>query len=226
MPPEKQFKYLAFFDLDRTILSVNSATSLVKESLDRRMMTPGQYRHAIYLSILYKLEWRDTTRILHKMLSWLNGLSKAKVEQLCRDVWQSTLLDLVRSEILSEFEFHRRQNGGLILLSSATSFVCEPVVEDLKMDALVCSHIKENNGVLTGVPEGKLVFGREKKHRLLDYCKAEGQNAHDAWYYGDSISDRHVLEAVGNPVCVDPDRKLKRLADKKGWKILEIDIHN
>jgi len=220
---DKKFKYLAFFDLDRTILSVNSATSLVKESLERRMMSRGQYRHALYLSILYKLEWRDTTQILHQMLGWLNGLSKEKVEQLCRDVWQTNLNKLVRPEIIAEFDYHRRQEGGIILLSSATSFVCDPVVKDLKMDGLVCTYIKEEQGILKGVPVRKLVFGREKKHRLQEFCETEGYNAGEAWYYGDSISDQYVLEAVGNPVCVDPDRKLKRLVEKRGWKLLEID---
>jgi phosphoserine phosphatase len=54
----------------------------------------------------------------------------------------------------------------------------------------------------------------------LAYCKKNNCSPLNSWYYCDSISDLPALEIVGNPVCVNPDRKLKKTAIKRGWKIL------
>ena len=54
----------------------------------------------------------------------------------------------------------------------------------------------------------------------MAYCDKNIYSASDAWYYGDSISDLTALKAVGNPVCVNPDKKLKKEALKRVWKIL------
>ena len=220
MSLEKKYHYIAFFDLDKTILSVNSANYLVKESRKRGTMSKQNYRRAIYYSILYKLNWRDATKIIHRMLLWLNGVSKIGLESMCREVYDSTLRNFIRPEIIKEFEMHRNNGAALVLLSSATSFVCNPVFKDLNMDDLVCSHIEDRNGKLTGRSRGKLVFGKEKRIRLLAYCKTENYDPENAWYYGDAFSDHHVLEAVGNPVCVDPDKRLKKMAIRKGWRVL------
>ena len=63
MPLKKQFTYIAFFDLDETILSVNSANYLVKESRKRGMMTKRQFRQAVRYSLLYKFKLSKATRI-------------------------------------------------------------------------------------------------------------------------------------------------------------------
>ena len=223
MSLNKRYKYIAFFDLDKTILSVNSANFLVKESRARGIMNEKHYREAIFLSILYKLDWRDVTKIIYRMLNWLDGLSSKRIEAMCEDVFSGSLVNLIRPEILREIAYHRSKNGAVVMLSSASTFVCNPVVKHLMMDDLICSLMEEKDGILTGKAVGNLVFGKEKKYRLLSYCNGEGYNPNDAYYYGDAISDKYVLGAVGKAVCVDPDKPLRREAGKKGWRILDLD---
>jgi len=88
------------------------------------------------------------------------------------------------------------------------------------MDDIICSDIEVKNGYLTGRPRGRLCFGEEKKSRLREYCEKNNTKTSDAWYYGDSISDLPALSSVGNPLCVNPDKKLKKAAHKRGWKTL------
>jgi phosphoserine phosphatase len=73
---------------------------------------------------------------------------------------------------------------------------------------------------MTGLPVGHLCFGEEKAVRLQEYCARKNSLQSDAWYYGDSISDLAALNIVGNPVCVNPDKKLKKTAIERNWKIL------
>lgn len=217
---KKSFKYTAFYDLDHTILSGNSATSLVEVARQRGVMSPKQYRHAVYLSIIYKMNLGNPTKMINRMLSWLKGLHKESIYKLCREVFMDDLVQTIRPEILKSMSEHRIRNGANVLLSSATSPICKPVSEYLKMDDLICTQLESENGILTGKTEGKLVYGLEKKKRLLTYCEAHGFDPSESYYYGDSYTDQFVMESVGHPVAVSPDRRLLKTALKLNWPIL------
>jgi HAD superfamily hydrolase (TIGR01490 family) len=129
----------------------------------------------------------------------------------------------IRPEILESFALHRSRGAAVVLLSSATSPICEPVAAHLELDALICTHLETRDGAFTGRTRGPLVYGKEKKRRMLSFCLEHEGEASDAWYYGDSHTDRHVMEAVGNPVAVSPDRRLKKIALRHTWPILADD---
>jgi HAD superfamily hydrolase (TIGR01490 family) len=216
----KKLEYIAFYDLDHTILACNSATALVEESRSRGVMTSGQYRHAIWLSILYKLNIGDPANMINRMLSWMKGLRESEIKLLCEEIYHTGIKQTIRPEILDSFEMHRSKGAAVVLLSSATEPICEPVAHHLELDALICTHLETLDGAFTGRTRGKLVYGAEKKHRMLTFCHEHESDAAKAWYYGDSHTDRHVMEAVGNPVAVSPDRRLKKIAIRQNWPIL------
>jgi phosphoserine phosphatase len=66
---------------------------------------------------------------------------------------------------------------------------------------------------------GKICYGNEKLLRLEKYCEKVNSKISDAWYYADSISDLPVLSIVGSPVCVNPDRQLRKRVKEKNWLI-------
>jgi len=219
----KKFKYIAFYDLDQTILKGNSATSLVEESRKRGIMSPGQFRNAIFLSILYKLNLGNPTKMIVRMLSWLKGIEETTFTELCNDVFKGLLLNSIRPEMLQTMEEHRKEGGAVVLLSSASAPVCAPFAAHLKMDEVICTHLESVNGVLTGSAGGKLVYGKEKKVQLLSFCKTHHYSPEEAYYYGDSYSDHHVMEVVGNPVAVSPEKGLLKIATSRNWLILPLD---
>ena len=65
---------------------------------------------------------------------------------------------------------------------------------------------------------GQICFGDEKAVRLISYCETNNFSPELCWYYGDSISDLPALSKVGNPVCINPDNKLKKIAKRRDWK--------
>ena len=216
-------EYIAFYDLDHTILTGNSATYLVEESMNRGVMTPGQYRHAVWLALLYKLNLGDPAKMIKRMLSWLKNLRESEIKLLCEEIYHTSIKATIRPEILESFEMHRSKDAAVVLLSSASSPICEPVTRHLGLDHMICTHLETSDGAFTGHTRGKLVYGAEKKQRMLSFCSENGCDPEKAWYYGDSHTDRHVMEAVGNPVAVSPDRRLKKIALRRNWPILAKD---
>jgi len=215
-----KFDYVAFYDLDHTILVDNSATHLINEARKRGMMSSKHFRHAVWLSILYKLNIGDPTKMITRMLSWLKGLDEKEITRLCLDVFTGHMIDKIRPEIKESIADHKSRNGAVVLLSSASEPICKPVTEHLDMDDLVCSQLEARDGFLTGRTRGKLVYAREKATRLISYCKTHGFNRKTAYYYGDSFTDKFVMKEVGNPVAVDPDKRLLKIALENSWPIM------
>jgi HAD superfamily hydrolase (TIGR01490 family) len=187
----KNSEYIAFYDLDHTILTGNSATALVEESRKRGVMSPGQYRHAVWLALLYKLNIGDPVKMITRMLSWLKGLKESEIKLLCEEIYQTIIQKTIRPAIIESFEMHRSSGGAVVLLSSATEPICEVVVRHLKLDAMICTRLEILNGAFTGQTQGRLVYGEEKKHRMLSFCAEHACDPGKAWYYGDSHTDCH-----------------------------------
>ena len=211
--------YAVFFDLDRTIISVNSGKVLVKEAFRRGLMNAKDYINAIYLSILYKFNLRDASLIIERMGEWVSGQPVSKLTDLCSEVAQKYLVGSIHSEIYKEVEYHRSKQAIIVLLSSSISYLCEPVAQHLGINQVICSMLEEKDGILTGQPAGNFCYGPEKGIRLTEFCRDNGLDPGLSWHYGDSVSDLPAFEASGTRVCVNPDRRLLKIGRQNGWRI-------
>jgi putative phosphoserine phosphatase/1-acylglycerol-3-phosphate O-acyltransferase len=212
--------YPAFFDLDHTILSLNSGSQLVRNAYKKGIMSTGNLLNAIIQAYLYKYSLRDTNLIISKMGSWVKGVDPEVIKELSGEVVENHLIKNIRPEVIKEIDFHKRKNAATVILSSSVSTICEPIAGYLGFDDVICSTLEISNGFLTGAPVGKFCFEDEKRLRMLSYCENNHFDPAEAWYYADSIADIPVFEVVGHPVCVSPDNKLAKIALKKGWRVI------
>jgi HAD superfamily hydrolase (TIGR01490 family) len=211
--------YIAFFDLDDTLIRANSGKLLVRGAYEKGMMSLPDLIKAIWMSFLYKFRLMDSEKIIAGMLKWLAGMSEKKVSDLSSEVFEKYILHAIPEEARSEIKMHKDKNAAVVILSSALYPVCQVVADHLEVDDVICTHIETEGGRYTGRTAGKLCFGNEKVSRLKEYCEKNNSKVEQAWYYGDSFSDFSVLQIVGNPVCVNPDKKLQKAANKNSWKI-------
>ena len=208
------------YDLDKTILSVNSSRLVVQASRRMGFLTPKDYRQAIYYSILYKFDLQDANKIVLSMMKWLRGLKESEVRELIQQQVTPILMDLIRPEIRESIKYHRSQNARIIMLSSAMPYLCQPVANHLEMDDVICSSLEVTNDHFTGHANGNLIFGKEKARRIKAYSSEHGFPLETTWYYGDAYTDRFILQIVGNPVCVKPEIKLGWMAKRRGWRVI------
>lgn len=213
--------YIVFFDLDRTLIAANSGTALVRLAYNKGLMSLSDLIRAIYLSVLYRLNLKDTLKIIDDIVAWTAGLPEKVILELSSEVTENILIPSIRSEVRSELKNHREKNAKIVILSSALRPICLDVANYLGMDDIICSDLEVVQGYYTGLPLGHLCFGEEKATRLKEYCEKYNTKTVDAWYYGDSGADIPALSIVGHPICVNPDKKLKKIAMQKGWKIYQ-----
>jgi HAD superfamily hydrolase (TIGR01490 family) len=212
-------KYIVFLDLDGTICSINSGYALVKTAYSKKLTTTGGIARAAACLLLYKLHLVPAERIISIMGGWIKGMKQETLEAVGAEAAEKFLFDSVFSEVYAEIMYHRSRNAELAILSSAICEICRPLAIHLGIDNSVCTEMETRDGSLTGSPLGSYCFGKEKKRRVISICLEKGYNPAEAFYYADSLSDLDALESVGNPVCVNPDTRLRRKAVEKGWQV-------
>jgi putative phosphoserine phosphatase/1-acylglycerol-3-phosphate O-acyltransferase len=211
--------YIVFFDLDRTITKAVSGRALARAAFRKKLMSRSDLVNALYVSIVHRLNLMDPVKLIDKMVRWVKGIPEKILSDLCSDVVNKALLPSVHPEVKPEIKFHKERNAKVVILSSSLVPICREIAAYLEIDDIICSDLEVIDGSCTGRTTGPVCFGKEKVVRLKEYCERNNHSLEKTWYYGDSISDLPALSIVGNPVCINPDRKLLRIARRKGWRI-------
>lgn len=212
-------KYLVFLDLDHTLLNVNSGKILVLEAYKQRLITHANILKAIYLYFAHRFNFLSTAALIKKMPDWMIGKTEKVMVDFCQVVFQQKMIKHIRPQMYKEIERHRDSGAGIIILSATFNYVCQPILDHLNLDDMICSKMRVSQGIFSGETDGPLCFGREKMIRLRNYCLDNKYSWENAYYYADSIADLDVLSIVGYPVCINPDKKLAKIAGEKSWPI-------
>ena len=211
--------YIAFFDVDHTIIRINSGKILVREAR-RKGLIPGRYfLLAIYFSLLIRIHLADPRKVMARMARWVKGLSGENMTKLSDEIVELFLIPAIYSQIIAEIHFHKEQKARVVILSSAIRNICVPLAKHLGFDDVICSELEIREGAFTGRFAGNVCYAEEKVNRLRHYCEEMNLSPSSSYYYGDSISDFQVLNSVGHPICVNPDKKLAGKARPKQWRI-------
>jgi HAD superfamily hydrolase (TIGR01490 family) len=122
-------------------------------------------------------------------------------------------------EALKRLEEHREQGHRIVLVSGSIEPVLRPLADALGADALVAAQPEVSGTHFTGRLVNGALSGERKAEAMRELSSSLGVDLQLSFAYGDSYADRQFLETVGNPVAVNPDRRLKKLAKSRGWPI-------
>lgn len=211
---------IAFFDIDKTIIRINSSEALIRHAYHKGVMSTWGLIQAAYTGFQYRFAMRDTRKIIQKMGRWLNGISTDKFNRISDEIFKKDLIPNIRPDILKEINKLKQRGTEVVILSSAISSVCIPLGKHINADAVICTELEVNDGKYTGKPVGRFCFRDEKLIRLKEFCKRKGYLLKNAAYYADAIDDVPALQEVGYPVCVTPDKKLEKIAQDRHWRIV------
>jgi HAD superfamily hydrolase (TIGR01490 family) len=211
---------IAFFDLDRTLLSQNSGTLWIRRELRLGHITRLQALRAIWWLTRYQLGVSSMEDALDEAISALAGSSAHAIKERTRAFYEQEVRGLYRRGARLALEHHRREGHQLVLLTASSSYLSDLVAAELQLDAVLCNRFEvDAQGLHTGKRSGALCFGAGKLEHAKAFAQQQGASLATCTFYTDSYFDVPVLLHVGRPVAVHPDRRLARLAVKKSWEI-------
>lgn len=211
----------AFFDLDRTLLAVNSGALWMKRERRFGRISFLQLVQGTFYLIGYKFNVIDVDRVIVKALHTVKGEREQTVRQWTRDWYRDEVACHAAAGAWPMLEQHRSAGNPLVLLTSSSLYESEVASEQFGMDAFLCTRYEVVDGRFTGFPRTPLCYGAGKVVHAERYAAEHGVDLEASYFYTDSMSDLPMLERVGNPRVVNPDPRLKRLAHQRGWQILD-----
>lgn len=210
---------IAFFDLDRTLLSVNSGSGWVRSEFADGFITRWQLVRATLWLARYHLGLADMEQVLRDAVMAYAGHPEAELRERTRLFYEREVRHRVRPGVPEVLERHRAAGDELVLLTTSSNYLSELVGAQLGLDDWLCSRFRvDGAGRLTGEPE-VLCFGAHKVRLAGAYAAARDVELERCAFYSDSITDAPMLEAVGRAVVVEPDPRLRRLARARGWAV-------
>lgn len=210
---------MVFIDLDKTLSGTNSGYALVRTAYDNGLLSKSDLIGPMIMLVLYKAGLQPAESIITSLGKKLRGMDGDEFRALAEEAVTKYLLGSIFQAAKETLSWHHDENALTVILSSAVDDICTPVAGHLSIDKIICTIMELCDGKLTGLPSGNYCYGEEKSRRLKEFCLENGFDTEKAFYYADSWSDIDALQSVGNPVCVNPDWKLKRHAERNGWQV-------
>ncbi|HEV2494287.1 MAG TPA: HAD family phosphatase [Terriglobia bacterium] len=216
---------IAFYDLDGTLCSSNVVEryaffarhqpSKARAILKCSKLVVGVpvmigldfYSRRLFNEVFYR-EYRGLRH------DWLRGLD----ERLFERVIQPSIYPGAKAMVEAD-----RAKGFLpVLVTGELDFALGPVARYFGFEAVISNALVYQNGAATGEVQPPLIAEGEKVEAMKRLCREQSAELAESKAYSDSFSDTPMLESVGHPVAVNPDRRLKRVAVERGWPILEL----
>lgn len=206
----------AFFDMDKTLLTVDTAMSWTKFLYRRGELPKAMLAKALYWSTLYKLAVLDMEGVFTRLCLDLAGDSEAEMIAKC-DVWyRDHVAPCVAPAARVAVERHRREGHVIVLATGSTAYAARPVARAVGIEHVLSSELEVESGVFTGKPRA-LCFGHHKVKLAEAWSAAHGIDLAQSYFYSDSFNDLPMLERVGNAIAINPDTRLLRHAKQRGW---------
>lgn len=211
---------VAFFDLDRTLLEVNSGKLWFQRERAAGRLALHQALEAVGWMGLYALGLMDGQIALGRAARVVEGTPEAVLDERVRTFYDEDLRGAFAPGGLAAVRAHQEAGDRVVLLTSASIYVARCVQDHLGLDDVLSLELEVANGVFTGGIR-RYCFGSGKVVCAREWADERDVDLSSCWFYTDSITDLPMLEVVGRPMAVHPDPRLARVARRRGWPVLD-----
>lgn len=216
-------RVIAFFDVDNTLIRGASLYYFGRSAFQRRM---------IGLSDILVFGWqqarfsavgenkRHLAQVKDRALELLSGRNVQEVQKLAKEVTEKTISKRLWKLTIDLVNDHLAQGHEVWLTTAAPTVLAAEIGEYIGVTGTIGTNLESIDGVYTGKVDGHVLHGAWKAEGVERLAKERGFDLADAYAYSDSRNDIPLLNLVGNPVAVNPDKALQRYAEARGWRTI------
>ncbi|HEV7871973.1 MAG TPA: HAD-IB family hydrolase [Modestobacter sp.] len=213
----------AFFDLDKTVIAKSSTLAFGRPFFQGGLINRRAVLKGAYAQFVFSLAGADADQ-MERMRSQITAMTTGWDVTVVHDIVRETLHEIVDPLVYAEaadlIEAHRAAGREIVIVSSSGAEMVEPIGEMLGVHRVVATRMVTIEGRYTGEIDF-YAYGENKAAAMREVAAEKGWDLADCWAYSDSVTDLPMLEAVGHPTAVNPDRGLRRIAAERGWPVLE-----
>jgi HAD superfamily hydrolase (TIGR01490 family) len=213
----------AFFDLDKTVIAKSSTLAFGRPFFHGGLINRRAVLKAAYAQFVFSLQGADAQqmeRLRTQLTEMCTGWDVSTVHEIVQETLHEIVEPLVYAEAADLIEEHRLAGREIVIVSSSGADVVEPIGAMLGADRVVATRMVAVDGRYTGEIEF-YAYGENKAIAVRELAAEGGYDLSDCYAYSDSITDLPLLEAVGHPTAVNPDRALRKAAAERDWPVRE-----
>ncbi len=212
----------AFFDLDKTIIAKSSTLAFSRPFYDGGLLSRRAVLRSAYAQFMFAASGADhdqLTKMRNYLTEMITGWDVEVVRQAVAETLHAIIDPIVYDEAVELIENHHAAGRDVVIVSASGTEVVEPIGAMLGADHVVATRLVEVDGRYTGDVE-YYAYGPNKAKAMQKLADEHGYNLATSFAYSDSETDAPMLEIVGHPFAVNPDKALRRLAEENDWPIL------
>ncbi len=212
----------AFFDLDKTVIAKSSTLAFSRPLykagfLNRRALVKAGIAQVVYMMV--GADHDQLERVRDQMMELTKGWDAAQIRTLVRETVDEVVAPLVFAEALAIMDEHRRNGLRVVIISASPEEVVMPLARYLGVDHVIATRSTiDARGRYTGSMEF-YAYGPGKAEAIRDLAGKWDLDLGACYAYSDSATDVPMMEAVGHPVAVNPDKDLREIAEERGWPV-------
>ena len=212
----------AFFDLDGTLVAGFTAVILTRERLRKGDMGIGELIAMIAAGLTHQLGAMEFADLINKAAEMLRGRSLSDLQQIGERLFVEKIEKRIYPEMRELVQAHLDRGHTVVLSSSALTIQVDPVARFLGIPNTLTNRFEvDENGVLTGKVVRPILWGPGKANAVQEFADENGIDLQDSYFYADGDEDVALMYLVGNPRPTNPGDKMREVANKRGWPILE-----
>lgn len=220
-PSTTQSPRAAIFDLDKTIIATSSALAMQGPLRRAGMLSRKDAARSLLSQVPYLMfgeAQARNDRIRAELGRISHGWSISALNDVVRAASGSAIKPHCYLDALDAIALHRASGHAIVIASASPQPLVEPLSELLGADFILATQVEVADGKLTGEVDN-FNHGKLKAAAVQRLAQKQGWHLAQCWAYSDSLSDLPLLELVGHPVTVNPDRALRAIARERGWPI-------
>ena len=215
----------AFFDLDKTLMAGSSGIYFARAAYETGMISRGRLVRDAYENLRFRLRGSTDDRaddVRKRVGAMIAGVAVRDLQRLSPRVLAGVLPRLY-PQMLERAYAHQDAGVPVYILTAASQEMADLLAHVLAFDGGLGSRSEIVEGRYTGRPAGPFNYREGKVLSMRELAGREGIDLARSFAYSDSESDLPMLRAVGQPVVVNPDAELRRIAVDEGWEVLHLD---
>ena len=210
----------AFFDIDDTLIKGSAGGYLIRYLYREGFIRLSTVLRLGYYVLLYRLNRLKQTEVYRWGYGLCGDRSVAEVKQILDGAFERYVSRRVYSDALRLVRDHRTQGHLVVAISGAPDYMVERICALLGIEHFIATKTPIVGDRVTRDVQEPICYGAGKVLFASEFAMRHGIDLGTSYFYSDSASDLPLLEQVGNPVAVNPQRLLRRHARRRGWRIL------
>jgi HAD superfamily hydrolase (TIGR01490 family) len=212
----------AFFDLDKTVIAKSSTLAFSKPFFDQGLLNRRTVLKSSYAQFLFLMSGADHDQ-MDRMRSYITNMCTGWDVEQVKSIVGETLHEIVDPLVFAEaaemIADHKLCGRDVVVVSASGEEIVAPIARALGATHAMATRMVVEDGRYTG-EIAFYCYGQGKVEAIRALAEREGYALEHCYAYSDSVTDIPMLEEVGHPTVVNPDRALRKEALTRGWPVL------